>query len=197
MKERRYFFDKMNQVKHGEKAARIARRTRVEQFEFYAEWYHSAIRSLIDVYPSHSTDFAWIAKNVYPPITLKQVKHSIELLLGLGLIEADGKHGCRLTAKSITSGREMTSLAVQHFHRSTADLAKRAIEVLPVSKRNMSGLTLGISEETYRRICSEIEQFRSRIITLAEADDHADRTYQLNVHLFPVTRTDIAQKEGI
>ena len=39
-----------------------------DQYEFYSKWYHSAIRSLIDMYP-FKDDYSWLAKNVYPPIT--------------------------------------------------------------------------------------------------------------------------------
>ncbi len=192
LNERRYFFEKMNQVRSGDKAAIEACRLRTDQYEFYAEWHHSAIRSLIDMYPAHSSDYGWLAKKIYPPISVKTAKKSVELLLHLGLVEPDDRGGFRLTSKSITTGREVKSLAVQQFHKHSADLAKRAIEVLPPKNRNITGLTLGISEPVYRQICDEIEAFRAKIVTLAEADDHADRTYQLNVHLFPVTKTDIS-----
>ena len=71
------------------------------------------------------------------------------------------------------------------------------MESLPQDKRNVSGLTLGISEQTYNRLSEEIQQFRQKIIQIVEQDQNADRTYQLVFHLFPVTNTNIKPVEDL
>jgi uncharacterized protein (TIGR02147 family) len=193
LKERNYFFEKMCQVKSTGKEALKAIKMRDEQYEFYSKWHHSAIRSLIDMYP-FSNDYEWLAKNVSPQITVREAKKSVELLERLGMIYRQDNGRYKLATKTITTGSEIKSLGVQNFHRMAADQAKRALEILPVSKRNITGLTIGISDKTYHRICEEIQAFRSKVINFAENDECADRTYQLNFHLFPVTRTDIKNK---
>ncbi len=196
LKDKTYFFDKMNGVKSTEKTAINAMQLRNDQYEFYSKWYHSAIRSLIDMFP-FKDDYHWLAKSVFPPITPKQAKKSIELLEKLELIQKQKDGTYRLIAKNITTGNEVVGLAVSHLHKEAADLAKNALEILPGSKRNVTGLTLGISEKTYSIICEELREFRARIVRLTEQDDKPDRTYQLNFHLFPITKTDIKLKEGI
>lgn len=194
-KDRNYFFEKLNTVKHVGKTAAQALRTRTDQHEFYSEWYHAAVRSVIDMYPFRD-DFKWLARTIHPPISVRQAKKSVELLERLGFIERRADGVFKLADKSITTGDEIISLAVQNFHKETTSLARYAIESLPLKKRNITGLTLGISETTYRTICEEIRIFRAKIAALAECDESADRTYQLNFHLFPITRTDIRSKEG-
>ena len=193
LKDRNYFYEKLNGVKVSEKTAARALQTRKEQYEFYSKWYHASVRSLIDMYP-FKDDFRWLAKNVFPPITPKQAKQSVLLLEKLGLIQRQKNGAFKLTSKSITTGSEIVSLAVQNFHKEAADLAKNALERVPMGKRNITGLTLGISEKTYLNLCEEIRQFRSKIVRIAEQDEEADRTYQLIFNLFPITNTDIKQK---
>lgn len=196
LKDRNYFYEKLNGVKTTEKAAVEAQQTRKDQYNFYSQWYHCAIRSLIDMYP-FKDDYHWLAKNVFPPITPKQAKKSVELLEKLGLIQRQKNGTYTLTSKNITTGNEIVSLAVHNFHRESADLAKNALESLPLDKRNITGLTLGISEKTYFQISEEIQQFRSKIVRIAGQDEKADRTYQLNFHLFPITNTAIKAKGDV
>jgi uncharacterized protein (TIGR02147 family) len=196
LKGRNYFYEKLNGVKSTEKTAVKAQQTRKDQYAFYSQWYHAAVRSLIDMYPFRD-DYRWLAKNVFPPITPKQAKQSVQLLEKLGLIERQKNGTFRLTSKSITTGSEIVSLAVQNFHKEALDLAKNALEKTPIDKRNITGLTLGISEKTYLKLCEEIRQFRSKIVRIVEQDEEADRTYQLTFNLFPITSTDIKVKEDL
>jgi uncharacterized protein (TIGR02147 family) len=193
LKDRNYFYEKLNGVKSTEKAAVKAQQLRKDQYDFYSKWYHSAIRSLIDMYP-FTDDYRWLAKNVFPPITPREAKKSVQLLEKLELIQRQKNGHYKLTNKNITTGNEIVSLAALNFHKEAADLAKKSLESLPGSKRNITGLTLGISEKTYRKICEEIQSFRSTIVQIAQQDEEADRTYQLNFHLYPITNTDIKRK---
>jgi len=193
LKDRNYFYEKLSGVKSTEKSAVKAQQTRKDQYEFYSQWYHCAVRSLIDMYP-FKDDFRWLAKNVFPPITPRQAKQSVQLLEKLGLIQRQKNGAFKLTSKSITTGSEIVSLAVHNFHKEAADLAKNALERVPLDKRNITGLTLGISEKTYLTLCEEIRQFRSKIVRIVEQDEEADRTYQLTFHLFPITNTAIKVK---
>ena len=196
LNDKTYFFEKMSSVKCPEKTAINAIRLRSDQYEFYSKWYYGAVRSLIDMFP-FKDDYHWLAGNVFPNITPKQAKKAVELLEKLGLIERRTDGIFRVTSKIVTTGDEVASLAVSHFHKETADLVKNALESVPGGKRNVTGLTLGISEKTYSAICGELREFRGRIMRLAEQDENPDRTYQLNFHLFPVTKTDIKRKEGL
>ncbi len=49
LKEINYFFDKINQIKNRGKGYTKTQLIRQDQYEFYSKWYHSAIRSIIDM----------------------------------------------------------------------------------------------------------------------------------------------------
>jgi uncharacterized protein (TIGR02147 family) len=187
--ERTFYFDKLNSVHPTTAEASTARKLRKDQYEFYSQWYHVIIRSLIDLFPNEK-DPSKFAKMVYPPVTAKQAGKSIELLCRLGLVEKQKSGTLRASSKILTTGQDLQSLAVQHFHLSCMELAAKALKELPKEKRNISGLTLGISPEAYDHVCEAILSCQEKILSIAEKDTGSDRVYQLNFHLFPVSRTD-------
>lgn len=186
LRERNHYYEKMNQVKSYDKVSSKARLLREDQFEFYSRWYHSAIRSIIGMYP-FKDDYTWLAKNVYPTITRKQAKKSIELLERLGLIKKQRGGVYALTDKNIAASQEVLSLAGQNYHREMAELAAKAIGNLPKEQRGLAGLTMGISRKTYTQIWEEIESFRKRLVEIVSKDEDTEATYQLNFHLFPLS----------
>jgi uncharacterized protein (TIGR02147 family) len=194
LKERNYFYEKMNAVRSPQKAVSKTKQVRSDQYEFYSKWYHSAVRSIIDMY-DFKGDFKWLAKMVMPPLSVKQAKQSVRLLEKLEMIAKHNNSTYKVTNKSITTGKEVVGLAVQNFHMECAELAKKAIQELPKSRRNITGLTLGISQKSYEQISGEIQEFQEKIMAIANKDEEADRVYQFNFHLFPISKTDDERKK--
>jgi uncharacterized protein (TIGR02147 family) len=169
-------------------------RLRQEQFEYLTAWYHSALRSLLPVLepiPKAGDEVDWesLGKLLDPPLTGKQARDSVELLLRLGLLVRDAHGRYAVQEAALTTGDEVAALGVATFHRATMELAKRSIDKHPPDSRDISGVTMSISQEGFRRIKSELRAFRKRIQAIASADSGEDMVYQLNLHLFPLTRT--------
>jgi len=192
LKERNLFFERLTSIKAIGKKSWEPQQVRADQFDYYSQIHHSVVRSLIGLY-GFNGDYEWLASNVKPKITVSQSKKSIELLERLGFIKRKGKSFV-IVDKTITSPPEVQSLAIQNFHKQSAELAVKAISELPRNTRNISGATLGISKEGYKKICDEITVFRNRLLKIAEDDQNADAVYQINFQLFPVSKTDIERK---
>jgi len=45
-----------------------------------------------------------------------------------------------------------------------------------------------LSEKSFRQVKSEVQQFRKRILRIAEVENNPNRVYQLNTNLFAVTK---------
>ncbi len=187
---RRHFYERLETIKNQGRKKSPVQVIRKDQYEFYSKWYHSAIRSLINSY-EFKDDYRWLAQNVHPRITALQARKSVQLLKRLGFIkkQPDGFYG--VANKLITTGQEVVGLAIANFHLETLGLAADAIKELPTDKRNVTGLTLGISQKTYELICQKTRQFQSEILELAKNDRDADRVYQYNFVLFPTSNTEI------
>jgi uncharacterized protein (TIGR02147 family) len=107
LNERNHYYERLSSIRiRDQKTAWKAQTIRQEQFEFYSQWYHSVIRSLIDLHGFHG-DYDWLAKSVSPRIKPLQAKKSVELLITLGLIkkEKDGSFSFSPYQKRIVKGK--------------------------------------------------------------------------------------------
>jgi uncharacterized protein (TIGR02147 family) len=187
IKEKDFFFQKLTALRGEYREAGPGHRLDAQQYEYYAKWWHTAVRSLLDMYDFRG-DYKWLAKKLDPPITPQQAEQSVALLESLGLLARDGSGRFKATHKTLTTGAPILPLAVNKFHLSTLELAARALDEAPKDERDISCLTLGISRKTLDRIKVKLRRFRSELLRLAESDDDADSVYHLNLHVFPLSK---------
>jgi uncharacterized protein (TIGR02147 family) len=186
--EREAWFAKLRAVRAATADASKARMLHRDQYEFFSTWHHSVVRSLVDMYPNLSGDYTALAKLVHPALRPKQVQKSIGLLLRLGLLTPVKGGGYKIAEKRITTGEQVQSMAVLRFHLETMKLAEQALKELPHDKRNVSGLTLGISKDSCEKIVGLIYECQKKIMDVADNDTKADRVYQVDFQVFPVSK---------
>ena len=68
-------------------------------------------------------------------------------------------------------------------------LASAAVDNALESERTVSWLTMSISRQNYPQLLEEIRSFRKRLREFAESDTKANTVYQLNIQMFPVSKT--------
>ncbi len=169
----------------------------VDQYEYFSHWYHSAIRELISL-PFFKEDPSWIGDTLQPAVSPKIVNQSLKLLERLNLVQRD-KHGTlRVTDKAISSEYEMLTLSIRNFNLEMIDRARESLETVPVEKREISGLTMGVSEECIERIKQRIRIFKEEIISMVVDDTNQSKSvYQMNFQFFPLIKSaDISHKDN-
>jgi len=157
------------------------------QYEYYSEWYNSAIREL-----AGTKDFRpepeWIASKLTPEITVAEARKSLERLLKLGLLRKEGDGHIVQDSPSLTVEPDISTLAIKNFNRAMISIGKDAIERFPQNEREISGATLHISNSKFNEFRNTIREFKERLINLAASDnDPAENVYQFNVQFFPLT----------
>ncbi|MBN2037024.1 MAG: TIGR02147 family protein [Chitinispirillaceae bacterium] len=158
-----------------------------DQYEFYSKWYYTAVRSLLGMFPM-GDEYNRIGRMTSPSITAVQAKKSVKLLTKLGLIKKNDTGCYDLTGTAITTGPDVKSLAVANFQRDTMRLGIEAIDRYPQSMRDISTMSVGISEEGYRKIAAILADCRKTIANMANNDRNADRVYQINFQAFPLSK---------
>jgi len=155
------------------------------QYQVYSHWRHLVVRSLIGMYGFHG-DFASLSKSVHPTITIEEAKESVELLEKCNLVQKKEDGSYELVNKDITTGDRTSKIALRGFHQRCLALGAESIDRDPPNMRNISGLTLGISQEGYEKIVERMSAFRKEIAQIANEDKDADKVYQLQLLLFPI-----------
>lgn len=156
------------------------------QYEFYTKWYYSTILMLLEFYP-FTNDFKALAQKVSPPITEAQAKRSIALLEKLELIKKNNDDSYYLTNKLITTGDHCRSILVRAYQEEMIRLAGEALARHTREKRDISTVTVTISEKNLDVINDMVKEFREALLKYAEAERDPDKVYQLNIQLFPLT----------
>jgi uncharacterized protein (TIGR02147 family) len=181
--QKKYYFEKILSSKRSK-----IKLTESWQYEFYSQWFYTAIREVIDIYRFDGKDYAELAKKVSPAITPVQAKKAVDLLEKLGMIKP-GKDGFYVQCDDlITTGYDAPTVAVTNFLVSTIDLAREAIDRYPRDKRSISTLTFSCSAEGFKSIEERLKTFRREVLEIVRDDKNRDRVYHVNFHIFPMSK---------
>lgn len=157
------------------------------QFEFYQEWYYTAVRELLHIHPFRG-DYEALAALLVPAITPKEARKAVALLERLGMIRKDGGDAYALTDKYITTGEDWRSLAVKDFQRKALELAGHALEKVPREARDISTVSLTIDGQGMEKIRERVHQFHQDMLEISEQCGTGDRVYQVNLQIFPLSK---------
>jgi uncharacterized protein (TIGR02147 family) len=166
---------------------RDARRIEGAAFDYLSNWYVPAIRELAQR-PDFSADPEWIARMLRPRITAKEAREGLELLLTLGLLVRDDDGLLVPAEASVVTPPEVVHLAVENYHRGMLHRAVDAIRDFTPPQRHLIAITVSAPESLVPRLKDEANAFLERMMHLCdEAKVDADRVYQLNLQLFPLS----------
>ncbi len=158
-----------------------------EEYDFYAEWYHCIIRELA-VNLDFKDNFALLASKILPTITAKQAEKSVSLLLKLGFLKKENNRYVQRDPV-ISSGNSIKSHQITQFQIKMLQRAMEAYDRSQTDERMMSSTTFNISKESFEYFKKKIREIRSHLLEIARTDDKSDRIYQMNINLFPVSKT--------
>lgn len=181
-KKSKLYFEKLLSIKSISAQKLIA-----QQYEYYRKWQHSAVRSMLE-YHVFTGDYKALAAGLSPPISVKEAKESIALLEKLALIKRDDKGRYVLTDTAVTTGAQWQSLAIEAFQEETIRLSRESLQRHPKENRDVSTVTLNINARDYSELRERIREFRGAVIKYVNGATGPDRTYQLNIQLFPLSR---------
>lgn len=158
-------------------------------FNYTSKWYLSLLRGLVGL-PNFKEDLKWLAKNIHPPLSQSEIRTGFEDLIKIGLLVRDANGQLKQTAADIASDDEVAVSAVAQFHREMMQRASESIDRIPREKRDISGVTMGMSLETALKVKALVQSFRKEIVELVSQDEKANAIYQLNIQFFPLIETD-------
>lgn len=163
------------------------------EYEYYSNWYNPVIRELVTAVDFRD-DYKKLGSAVIPSINAADAKKSVVLLLKLNLIvKRNGSY--EKTSISLTTGPQVRSVAVANYHKAMMKLAADSIERFPAEIRDITCVTMSVSDTTYNIIIEKLQALRREMLDMAEADQKIDKIVQLNLQLFPLS-TNICDEEN-
>jgi uncharacterized protein (TIGR02147 family) len=158
-----------------------------DQLSIFSRWYYVYIRDLLCFF-DFKDDYNALAAKLDPAIKPEEAETAVRELERLGFITKDGKGCYRACEPVVSTGDEVHSVQLANFQLTTMDMAKRSLEKHPRERRDISFVSLTLSEKSFAAAKSEVQSFRKKLLFLANDEEKPDRICQCNIQLFPVTQ---------
>jgi len=156
-----------------------------EEFDYFKSWKNPVIRELAPHMPGAKP--LEMAHACRQEISAAEVAETLDFLVKADLLKKDGRGNYSQTDKSVSMGSvDAVPVAARDMQRQMGEFALKALD-LPLSERDMSGLTLGLTRQAYERVRKELAECRRRIVAIATEDEATERVYRLNLQLFPMS----------
>jgi uncharacterized protein (TIGR02147 family) len=156
------------------------------QSRYFSEWYIPAVREL-----AARADFQgnpeWIAEQLLPSITLRQARRALDVLFELGFLVTDEQGGVQRPHELVSSGGPLGHHLIA-YHRAMLERASAAIDLVPREEREISSVTLCVSQARLLELKQQIRDFRQQLLHTAEQQDSFERVVQICFQLFPISK---------
>lgn len=157
-----------------------------DEYEFFKSWKNSLVRELAPAMPGATS--RQIASATRHRVTTTEVNDILDFLQQAGYLAKDEQGKFRQVDRSLKMDCGAVRRAVSHdLQFQMAELAVDALKNENAEGRNITGLTLGITQENYGRIVTELAECRRRIVAIATETAQTDEVYRLNMQFFPLT----------
>lgn len=157
-----------------------------EQHDYYTNWYYIAIREMVDL-PNFKNDPNWIANHLRPKTSPQDAEKALSELEKLGLIQKDRNGKYEQIDQIVSTGDEVASNDVAKFLQLMSHRGAESIDLIPAPQRDISAVTVTLSEKNFLKIKQLIQDFRKQLLQIAQEEQSAEAVYQINFHIFPLT----------
>lgn len=171
------FFNELHTVSSGEGKKLL---TELKDYaEFLSHWYVVAVRELVAL-ENFRADPAWISKKLKNKISKREAGQAWHLLLKLGLVEKNKDGKWKIVHKVMDFDFGMIDFSIQHFHKEYLERTREAIEKEPLEERELSSLTISLTQEELEELKQKIKSFRKEI-NLSYTNDSNEKNQKQHV----------------
>lgn len=155
-----------------------------ELYDYYHQWYHSAIREMIKK-GAVKNDPGAIAQSLVPVISEEEAKESIALLLKLKFVGCKGEMIEAVDTAEIDS--QTAALSQKIHYEQMAELAAQSLYTQGPETQDFESMTLSLPLEKVAEVRRQIQEL---LLGIASNQTHnpTDSVYQLNIQFFAMTR---------
>lgn len=157
-----------------------------ELYDYYHEWYHSAIRETVKK-GKVKNDPAALAQSLVPSITEAEAMASVGLLTKLNFLVVTPDGWLEATENNEISNE--TAIMGQKIHfEQMAELAAQSLYTQGPETQDFESVTLSLPLEKVNELKMKIQELIASVKGSA-TQNPGDAVYQLNVQLFALTKS--------
>lgn len=187
--EKEIYYKRLNHLRPSRKVVEVFE---IENFKYFQNPLHSIVRTMIER-ADFQNDPEWIRKSLRLKTTKREIEEVIERLISLGLARKE-KGELKKQQKHIKNKIDVPSKAVEDYHQQMSLFAAQEVKKQNIDQREYNSFCLNIKEDSLPLAKQKIRDFIDQFILEFEADSQTSyETYQLNLQLFSLTKTDGGQ----
>ncbi len=161
------------------------------KYEYYSKWYHSAIRSLLNII-NVSDNLTEIKRALIPSLSTEEIRDSLTLLKKLELIHTTEEGFLKPSEQMIRTPEYCRDATIVTYQNEVLGQAQKLTEVKETDstlrKKTLTKM-LTFSLSAQERVEEAISRFNNEINAIVSEDkEEADRLYQMIVTLFPYSK---------
>lgn len=158
------------------------------QAEYFGEWYHPVIREMTGL-ADFDGDPEWIKSRLMFPLRIEQIRRSLDLLVLLGAVRVDEKHGRYIRSDGrISTDAEVDSMAIVRFHQKMIEIGRESITAVPEQQRDVRAVTVSLPTAALPILKGKIQEWIAEVAAMEQDGATGDQVVQVNVQMFPFTK---------
>ncbi|MDO8520068.1 MAG: TIGR02147 family protein [Deltaproteobacteria bacterium] len=162
------------------------------QYALFSHWYYPVLLEMIRFKTGEKKNAKWIARQINPPVPLRDINQAVKKLKALGLIVVDDNGNLSGKEAMLSTPDEVQSILVGNFHVQMSELAAKSVTTAHPADRELSSLTTATTPAGFQRAKKEIQEFRKKLHSILEAagEGEGQMVAHLNLQLFKLSRDD-------
>jgi uncharacterized protein (TIGR02147 family) len=165
-----------------------------DKFHFFEQWYYVALYEIVKIVPNIA-DPGQLGMLLEPPVSPMKVEKALEVLVKAGFIQKND-YGYAATGSFLSTGDRWESAAIQSFQKMMASLGAEALVRFSKRERDISTLSVSLSEESFRKVTELICETREKIRIIESNEVSPEKVYQVNFQVFPLSRKPLQRSEN-
>ncbi|HLD44323.1 MAG TPA: TIGR02147 family protein [bacterium] len=158
-----------------------------DQAAYFSRWYLPVLKEMVAL-KNFVPHLNWISKTLFPCVDEPLVKEGLAILERLKMIKRVKDRWVQ-EAEHLTTPLQINSSMVHGYHREMLKLSANALN-MDSAHRDISTMTMSLSQRQFDWLKQRVIDFRDEVQQeLQGMRDEQTLVAQLNIQLFPVTRT--------
>lgn len=178
------------QKKHPEGSVRLLND---REFTLLSNWYGLAVRELVRA-KNFQENPEEIAKRFLFRVTPAEVRRTIEILLGLGLMKRNRAGRLAVVDREIETTSDIASEAGKRHHEQTFLQISWANREMPIPEREITNTTFVMKSSNLPRAKEVLRQMKQSFVEQFE-EEGGDAVFRVQLQLLPLTQLEQSDKE--
>lgn len=166
------------------------------KYDLFEHWECIALHQLVRIV-SDCADPRTLGNLLTPRISEARARNALALLERNNLITSNDRGGYSPVNISLTTGETWQGMAIHGFQKTAARMAANALDSFQKDERDISTLTISLSPEGVASARDIVRRARQEILALDEKETAPRRVFQMNFHLFPLSRERGERRGGV